>query len=1027
MEPCPSPIPSLSVRLFGPFDVRVGGCPLPRLRTSRGRSLLALLLLRREAAVDRLWLAGALWPDSDEDKAAANLRRALNDLRHALGPEAVRIRGVAPRSLCIELAGASVDVIAFDAAVRRGDPESLESAVNSYRGPLMEGCTESWVFPEREWREQACIEALEKLAQGAMAREGSISAVSLLRRAIKMDPLREHLYGRLMEALEFAGDFAAAEQVYRDLRGFLHREMNVEPSQDTKVIYARIKARSQCGVDGKTRADLPALPTAPPLPQRMTPLLGRENEVRELLDRLASWRLVTIIGPGGSGKTSLAVEVARAMESQGEVRFAGLASLEHPSFVGPAIAAALDIQEHTDASLADAISKHLRDQKTLLLLDNCEHVLDGCRAIAQALLGACKGLRILATSRQPLGLEGELVWELGPLAVPIQKPDTLKRNDGKDWLSYSAVRLFVERARQIERRFSVDDSVIRDIVRICQMLEGLPLAIELAAAWIGALTPSEIQARLSEPLTLLVDRRPTTEARHKSVSATAAWSYHLLAPELQILFARLSVFSGGWTLDAAQAVCGATLSQMAALRDRSLVNAQPECQVTRFRMLYPIRAFAMDRLAPYSSEEVARSHAFYYLRLAEQAEPELSGPQQAHWLNLLDKDGDNLRAAIAFAVQCGDVSVALRLGASLGPFWWTRGYWTEGRRHLEAILALVDEALLADKDRAAYGLALYCSGWLAVKQGEEQTGKIQLDRALGLLKAEGHLRGTGRCLVVLGGLAIDHYELNVARALLTERLTLRENGLDDAGAASAVYGLGRAAMHEYDYNAAREFFVEALLISTEASDSRGIASALMALGVIAGKREEATTARGYLNDALALYTQLGERRGIAFTLTNTAENELAAGNHTEARKLADQGLEMWRELGQPYGIADALFALAVATYRCDDVKGSLPLYAEASQLYRQVNDLVGLARVLVNVAMQAEIAGDMERSMRLCGAADAFAAGVWDGAHAYERDAYDRITESARRRLGPAQAEIIWREGRRIAGNRGAEFEKLLP
>jgi hypothetical protein len=306
-------------------------------------------------------------------------------------------------------------VIEFDAVASRGDAESLGSAVRTYRGPLLEGCTESWVFPERESRELACIEALEKLAQSAMERSNPNQAVALLRRAATMDPLREHLYAGLLDALGASGDFASGEQVYRDLRGYLHREMNVEPSYDTKAAYARLKARIQCAGVPKTRVTSPIPPAPTPLPQRMTCLLGREVEVGEILDRLDSWRLVTITGTGGTGKTSIAIEAARELQSQQDVRLAGLASLESTSFVASAVAAALDVKECSDSSLTAAIIKQFRDQKVLLVLDNCEHVLDGCIPIVQELLAACGGLRILATSRQPLGLPGELVWELGPL------------------------------------------------------------------------------------------------------------------------------------------------------------------------------------------------------------------------------------------------------------------------------------------------------------------------------------------------------------------------------------------------------------------------------------------------------------------------------------------------------------------------------------------------------------------------------------------------------------------------------------
>lgn len=1027
MNSNPSNFGSLSVSLFGSFGANINGAPLPRLRTSRGRSLLALLILRRGSAVDRSWIAGTLWPESDEARAAANLRRTLNDLRHALGEQAWRIGSVAPRSLNIDLAGAEVDTADFDVAVAGGKPEDLQVAIDNYKGPLLEGISEPWVLPEREVREQAYLAALEKLADIALSARDLVKAIPLYRRILALDPYQEHIYCQLMQALADIGDTAAAERVYRDLRTLLLREMNLQPGDAAAEVYNRIKSRDSAVSCRKASEHTSSLAAANMLPRLLTPLLGRETELADLQNQLLRGGLLTVVGLGGVGKTSLIIEAARNLSLSTPVRFVRLASIDKGSILGAAIAAALGVQEQKGKSIVDAIIEYIRNRRLLLVLDNCEHLLGDCRVMAQTLLERCENLTIAATSRLPLGVSGEQVWQLGGLSAPghDSKQSWNNSSPADQLLSYGAVRLFVERARQTDRHFTLDNASAADIVTMCRMLDGLPLSIELAAAWIGTLTAAEICSKLSQSLDILVNRKQNVEARHASAAATVEWSFHQLDCSLRSLLIRLCVFRGSWTMEAAREVCSAELIQIAELRSRSLIATEQVGAATRYRMLFSIRAFASNLAAPEDEAAVSDRHLRYYLNLAEHADEELSGSQQSGWLDLLDIENDNLRAAIHHSIRSRNANQALRLTSALSLFWWTRGYWSEGRQHLDGALALVPYQQGDTTNQNPFGLALCGSGWLSIKQGDEKHGRRHVEEALRILRNTNHVSGIGRCLIILGGLAIDNNEIDSARSMLTECYELRHTGLDEASAAAALYALGHAAMREYDYENSRYLFSKSYDMCSASNDSRGSASALMALGVIAVK-SKTSDAGGRLYHALELFEELGDRRGIALTLTNIAELEFGCGSAERARELAERALEMWRDLGQPYGIADALFHLARAHYSAGNVNEGLTLFRDSAHYYVKVHHRLGLARVLTNVAMHYEQIGDTRHAIQLCCAANGCARGNWEGSCENEELARARISTYAMNTLGEAQTLLLVEQGKSLPGGSPHDIEAIL-
>jgi predicted ATPase/DNA-binding SARP family transcriptional activator len=575
----------LAIALFGPWDVRVAERCLPPLRSQKSQWLLALLALQGDRAVERAWLAGTLWPDSSERQAAFNLTRNLTDLRRALGPAACRLDAPTPRTLRLNLTGAEADVLIFDEAVARGDAPSLERAVALHRGPLLQECREERVFQERQAREEAYLVALEKLAALAFEPGDWGTAEQHLRWAVAVDPLRETAQRALMQALASGGNYAAVVQTYRDLRLQLHHEVNVAPDPETRALFERIRAEVRATAGSKLRAadagtaETPAPGGCPPailaprspyaaddvntrrhnLPAQTTPLLGREAEVAAVAEKLRrdELRLLTLTGPGGTGKTRLALQVAAELLGAFEngVTFVALAPISDPDLVVSAVFKTLGVQETAGRPPQESLEEHLRDRELLLLLDNFEQVLAAAPLVAE-LLASCPRLKVLVTSRAPLHLQGEQEFPVPPLAVP-----DLKHPPPVETLSQvAAVALFLQRAQAVKPEFALTDENAAAVAAICQRLDGLPLAIELAAARAKLFSPLALLTRLTSRLALLTGGARDRPARHQTLRSAIAWSYDLLAESEQSLFRRLSVFVDGCTLAAAEAICSDSAS-----------------------------------------------------------------------------------------------------------------------------------------------------------------------------------------------------------------------------------------------------------------------------------------------------------------------------------------------------------------------------------------------------------------------------------------------------------------------------------
>jgi len=496
---------------------------MPPLRSRKHQGILALLTLRHGREVQRDWVAGTLWPDSAEPAAFHSLRQGLVDVRRALGGQASRLGSPTTRSLCLDLSGADVDVLDFDAAVRKGDPDSLERVVSVYRGPLLEGNLEEWVFGERSSREQAYLRAREMLAEHALTAGDSEAAIDHLRKVIAVEKLRESAYCRLMQALADHGDYAGVVQVYRDLRLLLQGIQGAEPSSETTALFhqlrhpARPTQQTKSGASNQLAAPSPAFIPRDTnnLPPALTSFIGRRSELAEITSLLSRCRLLTLTGSGGCGKTRLALEIAAAQleDFADGVWLVELASLSDPGLVGQIVQKAFEIPEQAGCTATETLSSYLRSRHLLLVLDNCEHLLKACSRLVETLLRSCSHLTILATSREELQVEGEQPWRVPPMDHPLlDQADVDPKELSELLLEFDACLLFVERARVHRPDFRLTEHNALSMVELCRHLDGIPLALELAATRLRSLTLEEINSRLDQRFQLL--KRSTTTAPH---------------------------------------------------------------------------------------------------------------------------------------------------------------------------------------------------------------------------------------------------------------------------------------------------------------------------------------------------------------------------------------------------------------------------------------------------------------------------------------------------------------------------------
>lgn len=726
----------------------------------------------------------------------------------------------------------------------------------------------------------------------------------------------------------------------------------------------------------------PPVPAGPTnLPPALSSFVGREAQIGEVAALLAHTRLLTLTGPGGTGKTRLSLQVAATLRGAfaDGVFLVSLAPIRDPLLVVPTIALALGVQEAAGQPLAETLIASLRERRMLLLLDNFEQVL-AAAAVVVELLTSCLALTILATSRAALHVYGEHEYAVPPLALPDlqQLPPT-----GAEQVvavgQYEAVRLFVDRARAVKHDFALTEANAAVLAEICIRLDGLPLAVELAAARSKVLSPQALLARLNNRLQLLTGGAHGLPTRQQTLRSTISWSYELLAPEEQALFRRLAVFVAGRTLEAVEAVADGwapemdVLDGLTSLVDKSLLQQhEGPAGEARFWMLETIHEFAWERLIEsWEAAEAQRRHAAFFLALAERVSPLLRGPQRQSWLEQLEAEHDNLRAALRWSLDLGERGYGLQLGGALYRFWTLRGYLSEGRRWLEAVLAGTSEQTVA---RAT---ALHGAGAIASLQGD-----------------------TVR-----------------ARALLDEALAIRRALDDRAGVASTCNELGSLLMHQGDHAGARGWYEQSLAGWQALGDQRAVAVARNNLGVIAETVGDYATAQAVHEANLALFRELGDQRTTAVTLINLGIAVSRQGQAAAGRAFLEEALALARRLSDKYICAEALQNLGRLARDQGDPAEARALFTESLALLRDVGNRRVAADVVVGLAgtVAAGQAAGAAWIARLFAAVESVLAADRSALEPIGQHEYEQVAATARATLGESAWAGAWAAGRALA------------
>ncbi len=962
----------LRIRLLGGFSLCYGGEKITAVKSARLQSLLGDLLMHRNMPQSRRRLAFTFWPDSPESQALTNLRNLLHRLRRSI-PNADRFLIISGQTVQWRPDSPySLDVADFEEAITRAnrvgkmgetgmEQEALERAVSIYRGELLPGCYDDWVWPERERLRRMFLSALERLIL-VLEKEGNLDkAIKYAHRMIKELPMREGSYRHLMRLYALSGEKANALRLYRDLSEMLNREMGLNPAPITRDLY-RIILQSGTPEDvaaalGRSIRSPNAHTLRHNLPAAPTPFIGRERELHEVLERLRdpSCRVLTLVGPGGIGKTRLAMRVGEEMVGSypDGVFFVPLDSVASAELLVSAIANVIGIGGYMQGDLRERLKEYLRDKRMLLILDGFEQ-LAGESPLIGRMVAAAPYVQILVTSRERLNLQCEWVYELGGLSFP---------QDASGWIErYDAVQLFLQSARRVHPGFSMSEEERESVVRICNLTEGMPLGIEMAAAWVPILDCGEIAQEIEKNLDFL--RLPSKDVpeRHRSIRAVFHHSWKLLTDEERQAFKRMSLFRGSFCREAAEFVAGASLPVLLALASKSLLYRTPS---GRYRVHQLLRQCGAEMLKedPNDLERTVRRYVEYYADFLSSRETAMKNGNQKQVLGEIDEEWGNIWAAWKWGVERRYLSDVGRMMDGLWLFLEMRGRFVEGEemfREAEAAVRPMENRTEAEV--GVFGRILARYGWFCFRISSMEKARSLLEESLGLLRPIGAKKEIAFAVGALGVVFYVLGEYEQAERLQRESLEMCREVGDRFGTARALNSLAFVSNALGKYEEARSLLGKAISEFEALGNKWGVAFSLNNLGTTLYYLGEYERAKDAFQRSLEIRRAIDDRWGIPRSLDGLGRVSCALGDFEEARKCFQTSLKIFEESGDRRNVAYALFYLGDLAALTGEYARARDLYRQSLSIRRQVRDRRGAVRSLVGLGRVAMKLGDFEEA-----------------------------------------------------------------